>query len=125
FTRHKDPFNDARVAYIKAQVTIGQGDPSNLSPEERKCGEDLVAEYADIFACSLLEVKQVPGAQHKLNIPPDAKFNLRVHQRALSPPQMKFYHGKVNEMHKADLIERTGPADVKAVAPTVLAQKAH
>ncbi|KAG2154753.1 hypothetical protein DEU56DRAFT_689372, partial [Suillus clintonianus] len=121
FTRATDPMNPARVAYIVKAVQYGK----ELAPEEREQVEALVTRYADIFACSLSEVFHVPGAQHRLNIPEGTTFSLRVHQRALTPPQAQFLHGRIDEMVEAGIIERTTPEAVKCCATTVLAQKAH
>ncbi|KIK41124.1 hypothetical protein CY34DRAFT_50881, partial [Suillus luteus UH-Slu-Lm8-n1] len=121
FTRVTDPFNTKRVAYIVKSVQYG----NTLSEEERSQVEVLVTRYADIFAGSLSEVIPVPGATHRLNIPDGATFNLRVHQRALTPPQTQFLHGRIDEMLAAGIIERAPPDAVKCCATTVLAQKAH
>jgi hypothetical protein len=75
--------------------------------------------------CSLSEVLPVPGAEHQLNIPQDTTFHKRVHQKALTPPQTKFLHRKIDEMLTAGIIKKA-PADaVKCCTTTVLAQKAH
>ncbi|KAG1841586.1 hypothetical protein F4604DRAFT_1939409 [Suillus subluteus] len=121
FTRVTDPRNPRRIAYVVKSVQYG----GTLTEDERKQAEALVARYADIFACSLTEVIQVPGAQHRLNIPDNATFNLRVHQRALTPPQTQFLHGRIDEMLEAGIIEWAPPDAVKCCATTVLAQKTH
>jgi hypothetical protein len=121
FTRMTNPANPKRVAYIVKAVQYGEA----LNEEERKQVEDLVAKYSDIFACSLAEVLPVPGAQHQLNIPENATFNLRIQQRALTPPQAQFLHGKIDEMLAAGIIEKAPAEKVKCCTTTVLAQKAH
>lgn len=121
FTRVSDPRNPKRIAYIVKAVQYG----NTLTEDERRQAEALVARYTDIFAGSLSEVLQVPGAQHRLQIPDGATFNLRVHQRALTPPQAQFLHGRIDEMLEAGIIERAPPEAVKCCATTVLAQKAH
>ncbi|KAG1774665.1 hypothetical protein EV702DRAFT_1237852 [Suillus placidus] len=120
-TRVADSQNPKRVAYIVKLVQYG----NTLSPEEHAKVEDLVSQYADIFACSLSEVLPVPGAEHRLNILQDATFRLRVHQRALTPPQTQFLHSKIDEMLAAGIIKKAPPEAVKCCATTVLAQKAH
>ncbi|KAG2069378.1 hypothetical protein BDR04DRAFT_944276, partial [Suillus decipiens] len=102
-------------------VQIGK----DLSLEEHKIVEELIMEYADIFVCSLSEVLPVPGAEHHLNIPEDAMFNLRVHQQALTPLQAKFLHRQIDKMLNAGIIEKEPAELVKCCATTVLAQKAH
>lgn len=113
--------NPNRVAFVVKKVQYGD----NLSADERKQAEALVASFADVFAGLLSEVLPVPGAKHTLNIPEGTTFNLRVHQRALTPPQLKFLHGRIDEMIAAGIIERAPPDLVKCTATTVLAKKAH
>ncbi|KAG2345882.1 hypothetical protein BDR05DRAFT_879154, partial [Suillus weaverae] len=121
FTRTTDPMNPKRVAYIVKAVQLGD----DLSPKEREKVKELISQYADVFACSLSEVLLVPGAEHHLNIPQDATFRLRVHQKALTPPQAQFPHSRIDEMLTAGIIEKAPPEAVKCCATTVLAQKAH
>ncbi|KAG2352784.1 hypothetical protein BDR07DRAFT_1497656 [Suillus spraguei] len=121
YTWLMDPHNPLRIVWITKRVQYGE----DLTPEELKKVKALVFEYADIFACSLGEVIPVPGAIHKLNIPDGTTFNLGVHQRPLTPLQLQFLHGKVDEMLKAGIIEHAPLELVKCCANTVLAKKAH
>jgi hypothetical protein len=84
FTWLTNPHNPLRIVWITKQVQYGE----DLTPEELTKVKGLVSEYADIFACSLGEVIPVPGATHKLDILDGTTFNLRVHQRPLTPPQL-------------------------------------
>ncbi|KAG2058730.1 hypothetical protein BDR06DRAFT_833061, partial [Suillus hirtellus] len=121
FTRTTNPANPKQVAYIVKAVQYGEA----LNEEEHKQVEDLVAKYSDIFTCSLAEVLPVPGAQHRLNIPENATFNLCIQQRALTPPQAHFLHGRIDEMLAAGIIEKAPAEKVKCCATMVLVQKAH
>lgn len=121
FTHLSDTHNPQCVIWITKCVQFS----NNLSPEELERARKLVREYTDIFAGSLKEVLPVPGAVHKLHIPNGTMFNLRVHQRPLTPPQLQFLHGKVEEMLEAGIIEHAPPELVKCCANTVLAKKAH
>lgn len=121
FTRLTDPMNPRRVTFIIKKVQYGD----NITADERGQAEALVASFADVFAGSLSEVLPVPGAKHTLNIPEGTTFNLRVHQRALTPPQLQFLHGRIDEMLAAGIIERAPPDLIKCAATTVLAKKAH
>ncbi|KAG2063692.1 hypothetical protein BDR04DRAFT_962130, partial [Suillus decipiens] len=121
FTRLMDLHNPQRIVWITKQVQYGE----DLTSEQIAEVKGLVAEYADIFACSLGEVIPVPGAIHRLNVPEGMTFNLQVQQRPLTPPQQQFLHGKVNEMLKAGIIEHAPPELVKCCATMVLAKKAH
>lgn len=97
----------------------------DLTEDQRNTVQQTIKEYADCFALSVSEVHPVEGAVHKLNIPNDATFPKTVHQRPLTPPQREYLNMKVQEMLDAGIIEHIQPDQVKAVAPTVLAQKAH
>ncbi|KAJ3822824.1 hypothetical protein F5880DRAFT_1656188 [Lentinula raphanica] len=93
FTRNEGPdgaFRPARVEEILKQVTIGSG----LSREQLEKVKALLASYADCFALSIGEVRPVPGAVHKLNVPGDAKFSTKVRQKGLTPPQREYLHKK-------------------------------
>jgi hypothetical protein len=93
--------------------------------EERRKVKDLIAEFADCFALAMSEVNTVPGAVHKLNIPPGTKFRTKVGQRSLNPAQREYLHAKVNEMVDAGIIAQIHPRDVRAVAPVVFSKKTH
>ncbi|KAL1657799.1 hypothetical protein GGF50DRAFT_21513, partial [Schizophyllum commune] len=121
FTRETMPFYEPRVREILRLVEIGE----DLSPAERGQVVAFVREFADCFALSLHEVRTVAGAQHTMDIPADATFSTRVHQRPLTEPQRRWYNRVLDEMLGAGVIEPVHPKDVKCVSPTTLAQKAH
>ena len=121
FTHATEPFKPARVKEIQRQVEVGD----NLTDAESTQVQALIAEFADVFALSVSEVKQVDGAVHRLNIEPDAKFSTKVHQKPLTPPQRRYLHEKLQGMLDADIIEPCEPGQVKCVSPTMLAQKTH
>ena len=121
FTRHTNPFKEERVKAILSSVELG----NDLTEEEQARAQELLKEYADCFALSVSEVRQVPNAVHHLNVPPDAKFSTKVHQRPLTPPQRQYLNKKIDEMLDAGIIEQVEPSRVKCVSPTTLAQKAH
>ncbi|KAG1731055.1 uncharacterized protein EDB91DRAFT_1252314 [Suillus paluster] len=99
FTRHTWPNNPARVTKILLEITFGD----NITIEEKLWLEDFVRCNADIFTLSLKEVKPIPNAYINLNVPEAATFNLRIHQRPLTPDQSRFF----------------------SAPTTVIAQKAH
>ncbi|KAJ3729633.1 hypothetical protein C8R42DRAFT_569728, partial [Lentinula raphanica] len=124
FTRNEGSdgaFRPARVKEILQQVKIGK----KLTVDQRERVESLLASYADCFALSISEVRPVPGAIHKLNIPDDAKFSTKVRQKGLTPPQREYLHKKIDELEAAGVIERCSPDQVKCVSPITLAKKAH
>ncbi|OJT13168.1 Retrovirus-related Pol polyprotein from transposon 297 [Trametes pubescens] len=121
FTRTTEPFKEARVQAIVDAVQLGE----DLTEEERLEVTALLKEYADCFALSVKEVTPVPGAVHTLNVPTDATFSKRVHQRPLTPPQREYVHKKIDELLAAGAIAQCSPSDVKCIAPITLAHKAH
>ena len=88
FTRTMEPFKPIRIKEIQHLVTIGD----DLTDQEHAQVRALIAEFADTFALSVSEIKQVDGAIHWLNIEPDAKFSTKVHQKPLTPPQCWYLH---------------------------------
>jgi hypothetical protein len=121
FTRMTHPHKFERVQELLHLVTIGD----DLSEDERQKVRKLVSDFADIFALSVSEVKVVENAIHHLDIPPDATFSKKVHQKPLKPPQRRYLYDSIDTMLEAGVIEACNPEDVKCVSATTLAQKAH
>ncbi|KIK32874.1 hypothetical protein CY34DRAFT_100619, partial [Suillus luteus UH-Slu-Lm8-n1] len=121
YTRQTDPFNAARVKEILRQITLGD----DLSEDEQEELKQFIANNADCFALTLKEVIPIPGAELNLNVPENAIFNLRMHQRPLTPEQSRFYNERANEMLTAGIIERAPPELIRCTATTVIAQRAH
>lgn len=122
FTRltSRGPFYSPRVNTISNAVHFG-----HLSQEQLQKAQALVVEFADIFVLSIREVKPVDFTKFHLQIPQDAIFSRKVHQRPLTQPQRKYLFPVLDDMRRAG-ITRFIPADeVKAVASTVLVQKTH
>ncbi|KAL0062239.1 hypothetical protein AAF712_010869 [Marasmius tenuissimus] len=123
FTRNKGEagaFKEERVKEMR-QVKIGKG----LMGEERAEVEKLLREHADCFALSVSEVRHVKGAIHWLKVPEDTRFQKKVHQKPLMPPQREYFHTKIDKLLEAGVIEQCRPSDVKCIVLTVLAKKAH
>ena len=120
-TREQDPYKPERVARILQEVTIGP----DVTEEQRITIHELLKEYADCFALSIKEVNAIPGAVHKLNIPEGATFRTKIPPRSYNPDQRAFVNAKVDEMLEAGIIRPIHPSEVRFVAQTVLAQKAH
>jgi hypothetical protein len=108
------------VQQVLDEVKVG----NDLTEEEHAIVARFIAKWADVFALSLSKVKTVPGAVHTLDIPPDAKFRTKVGQRPLSPPQKAYFHGKLDEMLAAGIIEQVHPSRVKCLSPTKRPTKA-
>ncbi|KAG1823104.1 hypothetical protein EV424DRAFT_1266963, partial [Suillus variegatus] len=123
FTRltSRGPFYPPRVKAIANAVCFG----AHLDQEQLQKAQALVIEFADVFALSIREVKPVDFTKFHLQIPQDAIFSRKVHQRPLTQPQRKYLFPVLDDMRRAG-ITRFIPADeVKAVASTVLVQKTH
>ena len=120
-TRMTQPHKPERVEELPRLVTIGD----DLSAEEREKVQQLITSFADIFALSVAEVKVAEDAVHRLNIPPDATFSMKVHQKPLTPPQRRHLYTSIDTMLEAGVIEACKPEDVKCISATTLAQKAH
>ena len=82
-------------------------------------------EFADCFTLSMKEVNAIPGAVHKLNIPEGTTFRMKIPPRSYNPDHRVFMEAKIDEMLDAGIIRNIHPRDVRFVAQTVLAQKAH
>ena len=121
FTRHTNPWKEERVEEILKQVTVGP----DLSDEQRGQVFEFLRKWADIFALSVSEVKQVEGIVHHLDIPQGATFSTKVNQKPLTTPQKKYVYESIDAMLEAGIIEQCSPDQVKCVSPTTLAQKAH
>jgi hypothetical protein len=121
FTRMTEPHKPETVQDLLRLITIGD----DLSPEERKAVEKLISDFADIFALSVSEVKTVDNAIHRLDIPPDTNFSLKVSQKPLTLPQRQYLYDSIDTMLEAGVIEACKPEDVKCISATTLAQKTH
>jgi Reverse transcriptase (RNA-dependent DNA polymerase) len=121
FTRMTEPHKPERIQEIQRLVTIGD----DLSPEQTEKARQLISDFADIFALSVSEVKTVENAIHHLDIPTEATFSLKVHQKPLTPPQRRYLYDSIDTMLEAGVIEACKPEDVKCISPTTLAQKTH
>ncbi|KAG2336353.1 hypothetical protein BDR05DRAFT_896849, partial [Suillus weaverae] len=121
YTRHTWPDNPARVARILAEIKFG----NDITMEEKSQLEDFVRRNTDVFALSLKEVKPIPEAYVNLNIPETETFNLRTHQRPLTPDQSQFFSARINDMLEAGIIEHAPAELVKCAATTVITQKTH
>lgn len=97
----------------------------DLSEQQHQKVREIIAKYADTFAISVKEVYPVNFKTFKLSFPPGTTFSTKVNQRPLTPPQREYLYNRLNELEDAGIIQRIAPEDVKAAAPTVLAQKAH
>ncbi|KAF8881800.1 hypothetical protein BD779DRAFT_1407247, partial [Infundibulicybe gibba] len=65
------------------------------------------------------------GAIHKLNVPADAKFNTRIGQQRLTPPQKEYYNSVLDKMLEAGIVKPIDHKDVKCCGATTLAMKTH
>ena len=99
-TRRDDPHNPARVKAILTEITIG----SDLSPAQRHHVEEVIAKHADCFALLMSEVTPVEGEAHRLDIPRDKQFKIKINQRPQTPPQKEFFNSTIDKMLEAGII---------------------
>ncbi|KAG9088268.1 hypothetical protein FS749_002317 [Ceratobasidium sp. UAMH 11750] len=111
--RTTDPFKPERVAEILRKVRIGD----SLSQEQKTKVENLLGEYADIFALNLSEVLPVDIKQMRLNVPEGATFPKRAGQRKLTKPQRQALYTTLDELEAARIIEQVSQDQVAAVSP--------
>ena len=121
YTRATQPHKPERVKELLRLITIGD----DLTTEQQTDVRNLITSFADIFALSVSEVNVAGDATHHLDIPPDATFSMKVHQKPLTPPQRRHLYSSIDTMLKAGIIEACRPEDVKCISATTLAQKAH
>ncbi|KAG1835437.1 hypothetical protein EV424DRAFT_1270560, partial [Suillus variegatus] len=76
------PFYPPRVETIVNAVRYG----AHLNEEQLQKSRELVAEFADVFALSIREVKPVDFIKFRLQIPQDATFSKRIYQQPLTKP---------------------------------------
>jgi hypothetical protein len=105
FTRMTDPQKPERVQELLRLITIGD----DLNPEQREKVQELITSFADVFALSVSEVKIADDAVHKLDIPPETKFPMKVHQKPLTPPQRRYLYESIDTMLEAGVIEACSP----------------
>ncbi|KAG8708652.1 hypothetical protein FRC09_001116 [Ceratobasidium sp. 395] len=114
-----DPFTPERIAEIKSRLTIGK----DLTGEQRQQVEDLISEFADVFALSLSEVLLVDLTELRFDIPEGTEFPKKAGQRKLTKPQKVTLYHTLNELESAGIIERVSQDQVKAVSPINMVPK--
>ena len=110
-----------RVQELLRLVTIRE----DLTTEECQKVRELISSFANMFALSVSEVKVANDAIHHLDVPADATFSMKIHQKPLTPPQCRYLYTSINTMLEAGIIKACKPEDVKCVSATTLAQKTH
>ena len=78
-----------------------------------------------MFALSVSEVKHIPGASHRLDVPEDATLNTRIGQHCMTPPQAEYFTKALDIMIDAGVVASIAAKDVKCVSPITMAAKAH
>ncbi|KAG1759515.1 hypothetical protein EDD22DRAFT_761891, partial [Suillus occidentalis] len=91
-----------RVAEILQQIKIGK----DLSPDQQSQVCDLCAEFADTFALAVSEVFPIDFKMSKLTFPEGTRFNTKVNQRPLTPPQRTFLYDRLNMLESTGIIHR-------------------
>ncbi|KZP09067.1 hypothetical protein FIBSPDRAFT_665004, partial [Athelia psychrophila] len=97
----------------------------NLSTEQWAGVDNLLTEFADIFALSVSEVCAVVGGEHRLNIKPSVTFSTKVQHRRITPSAQANLDATLNSLLAADVLRSINVKDIKCCSPVKMAQKAH
>ena len=81
FTQVSVPFKPTHVTEILHLVQIG----GDISIDEHASVQQLIEEFAGVFALSVHEVKHIPGAKHHLDVPKDAPLCTKIGQKPMTP----------------------------------------
>ncbi|QRV81104.1 Retrovirus-related Pol polyprotein from transposon opus [Ceratobasidium sp. AG-Ba] len=117
--RLSDPFKPERVAEIMSKIRIGD----KLSEAQRSRVQDLIREFADVFARNLSEVLPVEFTQMKLDVPEGTTFPKRAGQKKFTEPQRQALYAMLDELEEAKIIERVNQDQVAAVSPINMVPK--
>ncbi|QRW07666.1 Retrovirus-related Pol polyprotein from transposon opus [Ceratobasidium sp. AG-Ba] len=117
--RLTDPFKPKQVAEIMSKIRIGD----KLSEGQRSRVQDLICEFADVFARNLSEVLPVDFTQMKLDIPEGTTFPKRAGQKKFTEPQRQALYAMLDELEEAKIIERVNQDQVAAVSPINMVPK--
>jgi Reverse transcriptase (RNA-dependent DNA polymerase) len=120
--RTSDPrsrWDPKRVCMIQEAVTIG---PLCSAPQ-REWVLTLVAEFADVFALTLSEVRPVKFIEHKIHVPQGVKLPLHHRTKPLTEGQRAWFHRRVDKLVEAGIVMPISFHDVKCVNAVVMADK--
>ncbi|KAF8576490.1 hypothetical protein K439DRAFT_1276497, partial [Ramaria rubella] len=67
---------------------------------------NLIQEYVDIFALSLLEVQPVDFIWHALNVPSNLRGPRWSNQKPLSEPQLEWLYKTLDDMEGAGIVKK-------------------
>jgi len=95
----------------------------DLTDDQRNQIQNLIHNYADIFALTLLEVKVVNWHKHHLNIDPSIKLPTRTSQHPVTEAQKDWFFSILDEMEEAHVIQRVPGNFIKALSSTNPAPK--
>lgn len=98
---------------------------TDVSQEEQEEIRATIANFTDVFALSISEVKHIPGTEHCLDIPNRTVFNKKIHQWPLSPQQVVYFSKALDIMLGAGICTPIAAKDVKCVSPITLSIKTH
>ena len=121
FTQASTPFMPAHVAEVLHLVRVGD----DISGEEHATIQQLVKEFANVFALSVHKVKHIPGAKLHLDVPEDAPLHTKIGQKPMTPPQAAYFSRALDIMIEAGVCAPIAAKDVKCVSPITLTEKTH
>ncbi|QRV76999.1 Retrovirus-related Pol polyprotein from transposon [Ceratobasidium sp. AG-Ba] len=109
-----DPFDETQVTEVLSKIKVS----TDLLPKQLKSVQNLVREFADVFALSLSEVTPVDFIQHCLDIPAGTAFPRQAGQKRLTEPQCKWVYRVLDNMEQAKIVTKVSQDQVAAVSPT-------
>ncbi|KIJ43021.1 hypothetical protein M422DRAFT_93378, partial [Sphaerobolus stellatus SS14] len=106
------PFAPERVEEIISRINIG------LDLINEQCEEvlNLVHEFADMFALSLVEVIPVDFMRHKLHVDPKVTLPTKVNQWPVTGAQCEWYNKILDDMESAEIIQRVPAEFIKCLS---------
>ena len=113
------PFGENRVKKILKAVEIGEV----VAEEERHKVEELLKEYADVFALDVREVLLVDWSSHKLKVDLDTKLPKNTHQSILTEAQRDWYYDMLDTVEEGGIIARVEVDFMQCILHTKLVPK--
>lgn len=117
--RMMDLFSWEPVTEILKKIEIGE----DLTEKQRKEAENLMREYTDIFALTMLEVTYVDWHRHHLSVDPEVKLLKCMAQHPTTENQKEWYYKTLDKMEEAYVIQKVPAEFIKCLSSTNLVPK--
>ncbi|KAL8283839.1 hypothetical protein RQP46_005271 [Phenoliferia psychrophenolica] len=108
----------------RLRETLDVGEGGNLSEAERSQIIEKCAEYSDVFAFSIQDVRQTTTIQHSIPLVPGSVPTKPRYVKTLNASQKEFFHEQIAILRKADIIREVSPHDVTWLSNSTIAPKA-